>query len=62
MQQNQRKKLSVLNVENKGYIAPNCKKQKIKAFSDDEDEDKYHEEAYEESISSETEKSNKLKK
>ena len=62
MKQNQRKKLSVLNVKKKGHITPNCKKEKINVFSDDEDEDKYHEEASEESISSETEKSKKFKK
>ena len=52
MKQNQRKKLSVLNVGKKGHTTPNCKKQKINALSDDEDEDRYHKEASEESISS----------
>ena len=47
----------------KGHIAPNCKKHKINAISNNEDE--YHEAAFEESIysnnSSKTEKAINLK-
>ena len=40
-----KKEVKCFKCGKKGHVTPNCKKQKIKVLSDDEDEDRYHEEA-----------------